>query len=154
MAEKMTQTIELEAALSPDYEKAFHYFVKGALDKHLISLYKIGDMYRKGYYVEKDESEAYYIYEHCRQMMTEEQENSFGADIYIRLADCNFNGVGTERDLLLALKYYQTAEVLYFNRIANGDFLYKNQYERSIKMQQVVRNEMSKDIPRYSFSGD
>ena len=34
-----------------DYEKAFHCFALGAFDGHLISLYKIGDMYRSGYYV-------------------------------------------------------------------------------------------------------
>ena len=44
-----------------DYKKAYHYFVKGALDNHLNSLYKIGDMYKNGYYVEKDEKEAFYI---------------------------------------------------------------------------------------------
>ena len=41
--------------MEPDYEKAFHYFALGAFDGHLISLYKIGDMYLNGYYVEKNE---------------------------------------------------------------------------------------------------
>ena len=41
-----------------DYKKAYHYFVKGALDNHLNSLCKIGDMYKNGYYVEKDEKEG------------------------------------------------------------------------------------------------
>ena len=45
--------------MEPDYEKAFHYFALGAFDGHLISLYKIGDMYLNGYYVEKNEREAY-----------------------------------------------------------------------------------------------
>ena len=39
-----------------DYEKAFHYFALGAFDGHLISLYKIGDMYAAGYYVKKNET--------------------------------------------------------------------------------------------------
>ena len=42
-----------------DYEKAFQYFALGAFDGHLISLYKIGDMYRNGYYVKKNEKEAH-----------------------------------------------------------------------------------------------
>ena len=44
--------------MEKDYKKAFHYFAKGAFDGHLVSLYKIGDMYKNGYYVEKDEKEA------------------------------------------------------------------------------------------------
>ncbi len=42
-----------------DYEKAFHYFALGAFDGHIISLYKIGDMYLNGYYVEKNPSETF-----------------------------------------------------------------------------------------------
>lgn len=38
-----------------DYEKAFHYFTLGKEAGHLVSAYKLADMYRNGYYVEKDE---------------------------------------------------------------------------------------------------
>ncbi len=136
----------------PDYKKAYHYFVKGALDSHIISLYKLGDMYKNGLYVEKDEREAYYIFNHCKEMLDEFQEKEFGADIYIRLADCYFNGAGTDRDLPLALKYYQQAEVLYYPRIVDGDFMYKKQYERAIKMQQIIRDELRKDIPSFTWA--
>ncbi len=135
-----------------DYKKAYHYFVKGALDSHMISLYKIGDMYKNGLYVEKDEKEAYLIYKHCSEMLDEEQEQGFGADIYIRLADCYYNGTGIEKDLGLALHYYQRAEQLYFPRICDGDFMYKKQYERCISMQQIVREERQKEIPNYSWT--
>ncbi|MDO5434883.1 MAG: tetratricopeptide repeat protein [Clostridia bacterium] len=37
-----------------DYEKAFHYFTLGKEAGHLVSAYKLADMYRNGYYVEKD----------------------------------------------------------------------------------------------------
>jgi len=37
-----------------DYEKAFHYFDKARQMGDLISEYKIADMYKNGYYVEKD----------------------------------------------------------------------------------------------------
>ena len=57
-----------------DYEKAFHYFALGAFDGHLVSLYKIGDMYRNGYYVKKNEIEAFNIYMHCVDTMTQEED--------------------------------------------------------------------------------
>jgi hypothetical protein len=135
----------------PDYKKAYHYFIKGALDGHLISLYKVGDMYKNGYYVEKDEKEAFYIYKHCLNYLSDEQNEKFGADIYIRIADCYYYGIGTEKDLRKALKFYQDAEFLYYNRIKDGDFLYKKQYSRCIQMQEAVRKEMQKEIPSYDW---
>ena len=135
----------------PDYKKAYHCFVKGALDGHMISLYKVGDMYKKGLYVEKDENQAFYIYDHCRNMLNERQMDDFGADIYIRLADCYFYGIGTKKNLLEALKCYQQAETLYYPRICNGDFMYQKQYERAIAMQHTVREELKKDIPKHNW---
>lgn len=37
-----------------DYEKAFNYFKAGMDDGNLVAAYKIADMYKNGYYVEKD----------------------------------------------------------------------------------------------------
>ena len=111
-------------------------------------------MYKNGYYVEKDEREAYYIFEQCKKMLNAEQEQDFGADIYIRLADCLFEGVGTEQDLQLALEYYQKAETLYYPRILDGDFLYRKQYERAIAMQQVIRKELQEKLPDYAWTAN
>ncbi len=41
---------------------------------HLISLYKIGDMYLNGLYVEKNEKEAFRICRRCLETVTEEAE--------------------------------------------------------------------------------
>jgi len=38
----------------PDYEKAFEHFTKSADQGNIQSAYKIADMYKNGYYVEKD----------------------------------------------------------------------------------------------------
>jgi len=39
---------------APDYEKAFNCFVKSAKLGNLQSFYKVADMYKNGYYVQKD----------------------------------------------------------------------------------------------------
>ena len=39
-----------------DYEKAFHYYEKAAKQGNPVCTYKLADMYRNGYYVEKDEA--------------------------------------------------------------------------------------------------
>ena len=135
-----------------DYKKAYHYFVKGALDGHLISLYKIGDMYKNGYYVEKDENEAYCIYKHCLECLNDVNTPILGADVHIRIADCLFNGTGIDINIARALEHYQTAERLYWNRLQEGDFLIKKQYERSIDMQAKARAEMKKDLPKFEWT--
>lgn len=134
-----------------DYEKAFHYFVKGALDNHLRSLYKIGDMYKNGYYVEKDENEAYCIYNHCLEGLDEENTPIVGADVHIRIADCFFNGIGVTKNAAVALEHYQIAECLYWSRLQEGDFLIKKQYERSVEMQAKAREKMKNDLPKFAW---
>ena len=134
-----------------DYEKAYHYFIKGALDNHLISLYKIGDMYKNGYYVEKDEKEAWCIYKHCLDGLNEENTPILGADVHIRIADCLFEGIGVEQNLQAALAHYQVAERLYWLRLQDGDFLIKKQFERSVEMQEKIRIELRKGLPGFEW---
>lgn len=100
-----------------DYEKAFHFFALGAFDGHLRSLYKIGDMYRNGYYVKKNEKEAYQIYKRCEETMTDSAVGFVGADVMMRLGDCYFGGIGTDVDYKSALKCYQEAERLFYERL-------------------------------------
>ena len=134
-----------------DYEKAFHYFALGAFDGHIRSLYKIGDMYRNGYYVEKNEKEAFYIYTRCAETMTEEAVPMVGADVMMRLGDCYFEGIGTEVDYKLARQYYQRAEVLFFERLEEGDFLIRGCYEMVVQRQSEIRKKLELDLPGFDW---
>lgn len=135
-----------------DYEKAFRYFIKGALCKRITSLYKIGDMYKNGYFVEKDEKAAFSIYLACLEALDEYSVDFSGADVHIRLADCAYYGIGTEKRLETAMSHYQIAERLYYERLMRGDFLIKGQYERAVKGQEKVREEMQKTLPDFSWA--
>lgn len=135
-----------------DYEKAFHYFALGAFDGHIRSLYKIGDMYRKGYYVKKNEFEAYHIYKRCLETMTDEAVSIVGADVMMRLADCYFEGIGTEVEYEFALDYYQKAERLFYKRLQEGDFLIKYNYEKAIIRQEEARQKMKENLPSYEWT--
>lgn len=135
-----------------DYEKAFHYFALGAFDGHLRSLYKIGDMYLRGQYVEKNSAEAFCIYSRCAETMTEESIPLVGADVMMRLGDCYFEGLGTDPDYLLALKHYQRAEQLFFDRLMEGDFLIRDGYERVILKQEEVRAKITEMLPSYDWT--
>lgn len=135
-----------------DYEKAFHYFALGAFDGHIRSLYKIGDMYRNGHYVKKNEPEAYRIYKRCLETMTEEAMPLVGADVMMRIADCYFEGIGTEIEYEFALEYYQKAERLFYNRMQDGDFMIKGCYEKVISRQEEARKKMRENLPDYEWT--
>lgn len=134
-----------------DYQKAFHYFALGAFDGHIRSLYKIGDMYRSGYYVEKNEKEAFYIYQRCAETMCAESVSLVGADVMMRMADCYFEGLGTERDYRKALDYYQKAEKLFYDRLMTGDFMIKGCYEKVIARQEEARENLMEELPGYDW---
>lgn len=134
-----------------DYEKAFHYFALGAFDGHIRSLYKIGDMYRNGYYVEKNEQEAFYIYRRCLETMPEDAVPLVGADLMMRMGDCYFEGIGTDVDYKIALDCYQKAESLFFDRLAEGDFMIKGCYEKVIARQGESRENLRKALPAFDW---
>ena len=137
-----------------DYEKAFNYFIKGALDGHLRSLYKVGDFYKNGYYVEKDEKEAFRIYQQCAEMLSDESVPLVGADIFMRLGDCYFEGCGTERDLLAASRCLTTAENMFYERLIDGDFYQKRNLEHILEREAEVRNLIKKEmLPDLSWAG-
>lgn len=136
----------------PDYEKAFHYFALGAFDGHLISLYKIGDMYRNGYYVEKNEKEAFHIYMHCLDTMTAEYEMEVAGPVSLRLGDMLLNGLGTEVNPLSALVSYQKAEVYLYNMVRNGDDMYRKSLMNAIEGQKKARKAL--ELPEKTWTID
>ena len=135
-----------------DYEKAFNYFAMGAFDGHLRSLYKIADMYRNGYYVKKNEREAFIIYKHCYDTGTEKSDSIVGADVAMRLGDCYFEGIGVDIDYQKAMEYYQEAERKFYKRLMTGDFLMKNGYKKSIRRQGEVREKLMEMLPGYEWT--
>lgn len=135
-----------------DYEKAFHYFALGAFMGRIASVYKIGDMYRNGYFIEKNEREAFALYEKCLFDLDENTMGLYGADIMLRMGDCLFEGIGTAIDYAGALGFYQKAEMLFYHRLQEGDFMIKKNYEKSIERQKAAREGMQKNIPDFEWT--
>ena len=131
----------------PDYEKAFHCFALGAFDGHLISLYKIGDMYLNGYYVQKNEKEAFYIYMRCLDTMTEEAEKYAAGPVYLRLGKMFLNGIGTEENLKNALICFQKAEAFLYDMVLDGDIKYKKSLEAAIRGHAETGKKLSEKLP-------
>ena len=133
-----------------DYMKAFNYFVKGATTGNVRSLYKVGDFYRNGFYVEKDPKEAFHIYERCTEMITEELNPEVGADVYMRMGDCYHEGIGVEKDLILALSLMCSSEGLIYRRLKFGDFYQQNNLKHVLATESRIREEIRNElIPVY-----
>lgn len=93
------------------YKDAYENFsLAYSLSHSCICLYKIGDMYKNGYYVEKNENAAFRLYENAYEIACRENR-LYSGDAALRLADCYKNGVGTETDQDQALYYYLIAEI-------------------------------------------
>lgn len=137
-----------------DYEKAFHYFALGAFDGHLISLYKIGDMYAGGYYVEKNEKEAFNIYSRCLDTMTDEAAPTVAGPVFLRIAKCFLYGVGTEKNAKNALICYQKAESYLYDMVKDGNYMYKKSLQAAIDGQAKARAALAEDLPGREWTFD
>lgn len=134
-----------------DYEKAFRQFAECAiLYNRPISIYKLGDLYKNGYYVEKNEQTAFLLYRRANDIV---QKNSLPndddctGDVCFRLGDCFHRGIGTEPCLDLALDFFQKAEVAFIDRLRQGDFLIKKMLTTAIDRQEEIRRLIAADLP-------
>ena len=125
-----------------DYEKAFHYFALGAFDGHLISLYKIGDMYMNGYYVEKNPIEAFHIYSRCLDTMTDDAAPICAGPIFLRVGNALLHGEGVKEDPKRALGCFQKAEVFLYDMVADGQYMYKKSLQTAIDGQEKARAKL------------
>ena len=135
-----------------DYEKAFHYFALGAFDGHLISLYKIGDMYRNGYYVEKNEVEAFHIYSRCLETMSDEAAPIVAGPVFLRVGSAFLNGTGTEADPKKALICFQKAEAFLYDMVAGGNVMYKKSLQAAIDGQAEARAKLTEALPKQEWT--
>ncbi len=134
-----------------DYEKAFRCFAQGAFQGKLRSLYKIGDMYRNGYFLEKDPGEAFRIYNRFLSLKGDEDFREAGAEIFMRMGDAFYHGIGASPDMELALMFYQRAEQLFYRRVAEGDHMVQECYRAVIGNQEEIRRRMQEKLPDYGW---
>ena len=136
----------------PDYEKAFHYFALGAFDGHLVSLYKIGDMYLNGLYVPKNEKEAFCIYVRCMETMTQQAEGRVAGPVLLRLGGLFLDGIGTEEDAKSALVCFQQAESFLYDMVLSGDDMYRRSLAEAIDGPAQARKKLTEQLPEKTWN--
>ena len=102
-----------------DDEKAFNCYMRAALRGGANALYKIGDMYRHGRYVAKDEQMAVLFY---KRALREVYENHpVYPDIAKRIGECALYGIGMKKNIYKALNMLTKAEIKTYVKIKERD---------------------------------
>lgn len=96
-----------------DHKKAFIYFSHGAmLGNDANCLYKLGDMYMHGSYVEKNPNLAFSFYMKALEILDEygcTYFDEFESDINYRIGKCLYEGTGVKQDKMGAIEYLEEA---------------------------------------------
>lgn len=121
----------------PQYDKAYYYFTIGADCGFFESTYKLGDMYKNGYYVEQNYETAIELYHRVcdyveEQFYLEEFDGVF-ADIALRLGSMYREGLGCEKDEHFALYMYTIANYTIIERMKHSDFFGNRKVKDSIE---------------------
>ena len=119
-----------------DYARAFQLFSKAvATDDNPEGLWKLGDMWHKGLFVEKDEVAAFSCYRRARDLC--KSDATLGARAAHHMADMLLSGVRDADGVLvigpnamMALALYGEAELGYYDLIDNQGLAY---YEGALK---------------------
>ena len=100
----------------PDYEKAFHYYKLASDQGNLVAAYKLADMYKNGYYVQKDYPKYVQIIKSLYPLL-QGATNTFDPvpEIYSRLAKIYVEEGNDDQaiQLLLIAKEFQSQRLIY-----------------------------------------
>ncbi len=112
--------------IEADKQRGFEYFMDSAIYNNPEGTMKMGDFYRYGEFVHKNEEKALKLYE--RVMYLAEDLEDY-PEIFLRLGECYLKGIGTQKDIDIA-KYYlfEAKEAYEFN--LDEYFYYQKQLDK------------------------
>lgn len=134
-----------------NYKRAFLLLTKCIpLERSAEACYLLGNMYANGFYVEKDEDEAYLYYSTAYDIISEGDDMTLDvtSKVMLKLGDCCLNGTKTKQNPAEALRWYQRAE---FNCVTQKDVKAGSGLEEihlAIKGQQLARRKFMRKVSR------
>jgi hypothetical protein len=110
-------------------------------------MYKIGDMYKNGKFVDKNMDKAFFWYKKAYAYTENDDYNT--ANVALRLGEAYLYGNGTEISLLNSLKYLQISEKRFYKMVINKPMLSNSMYINSPiknvqKLLDIVHKELNK----------
>ena len=127
-----------------DDEKAFNCYMRAAVQRDANALYKIGDMYRYGRYVKKDEQMALLFY---RQAQCEVYETyPEYADIAKRIGECALYGIGMKKNIYKTLNMLTKAEIKTYTKIKERDPFAASLLPKIKRMLNEAKRQVESDL--------
>ena len=111
-------------------------------------------MYANGYYVAKNEKEAFCIYDYCMSNMTGEAVEKIAGPIYLRLGKAFLYGKGTKPDAKSALICYQKAQLFLMDMAADGNEMYRKSLDAAIDGEAKAREQLMAALPQTEWPFD
>ncbi len=140
----------------PEYDKAFKYFSLGNIGGIFESTYKLGDMYKNGYYVKQNYDIAFRLYiknfkEQLEEYLLQGDFANKLPDITLRLASCYLKGSGCEKSISNALFFVKLAKLSSIKRIKVWDFWGNMSVDKSInELYENILTEYKKENGRFT----
>lgn len=108
-----------------DYAEAYRYFLLGALlHNDPNCLYKLGDMYREGKGVEKNENYAFMLFSRALEACEAPRGDSYClADAKFRVGECLLKGIGTDVEVEEAHELLCEALAGFYRRRKSDPFI-------------------------------
>ena len=132
-----------------DYKKAYSCFALSATYGNPNAMYKLGDMYYYGNYVEKDYNASFYWYSLAKAQKPDSDIDYQGflvASIALRLGRAFLYGEGVGVDLLQALFELRLAEMLFYKQVLMRDSYSAGQLPKVKKLIEITIEELDKMI--------
>ena len=127
-----------------DDEKAFNCYMHAAIQRFANALYKIGDMYRYGRFVRKDEQLALTFYEQALDEVYERQPEY--PDIALRIGECALYGIGMEKNIYTAFEMLTKAEATTYTKIRKRDPFAASVLPKIKKLLNEARRQVEQDL--------
>jgi len=132
-----------------NYKKAYSCFAHSAMCGNANAMYKLGDMYYYGNYVDEDFAASFYWYTLAKAQKVEADADYQGflvASIAMRLGRAFLYGEGTSVDLITALFELRTAEALFYKQLLIGDEFSKGLLPKTQELIRIALAELDNMI--------
>lgn len=136
-----------------DYEKAYNWFVKASLYGGHEATMKLGDMFRSGQYVDKDENMVRVCYFKAKEYLNCSLSATFKREgsVYERIGDLYYEGIGVDKDADQAYALYQIAERGLIQQIREGDPWSSDHLKKVQERLAELKTKISDALPKYDF---
>lgn len=146
---------ELGHGTKRDLEAALTCYETASEKGDAMATLKIGDFYRDGLkkLITIDRAKATDYYLAALQQAKRNYDVWSAADIYLRVGDVLFKGIGIERDVEAAYDFYTAAADLFMERIDSGDSESEELLEEAEQGIQACNEELGYDEEEISPEG-